>query len=264
MKLILMTFLLIFVTSSSSTSLNCIYSNLTGFPYSCNLAISNPDGRDNFERINGTHVGNLTDQDVVRVVNAYGDTPIIPQIICQQFPNLLELQFHNASIRNLTEAAFRNCHNLRRLILVRNTIVNIPGDIFNGSRKLEEVQLHENSIQIIHNETFHILSYLKILYLSGNQGINLPSDLFVRSSNLETLFLDWCGIHELNPVWFKSLRNLKSLRLQDNFIKEIPDHIFAPLEDLLDFQFQRNLLRQIKSTSFHYELKQLNRILVSI
>jgi hypothetical protein len=231
-----------------------------GFPYTCTLSISNPNGFDNFTSITGTHAAGKTDADVARVINAYGNTLNIPEVICRQFPNLLELQFANSSITTLTADAFANCENLQQAIVIRNPINSIPVDTFNGAPNLEVIHLFENSIVDLPSGIFDNLNSLRSLYLSGNADIQLQLDIFQNLVNLETLYLDWCGITTLEPQWFALVR-LRSLRLQDNAIEDIPNGIFVNSPNLLDIQFQRNKLSEIRSASFSSEMRILNRIL---
>lgn len=263
MKLILAIFLIAFVTSSSGQSISCEYISIVGFPYTCTLSIFNPGGFDNFTNIDGNHGVDRSDADVVRVINSYGNTLNIPEVICRQFPSLFEIQFHDASITTLTSNSFAGCGNLRQAIVVRNPINTIAVDTFNGAPNLEVLHLFDNSIADLPSGIFNNLNFLRSLYLSGNADIQLPLNIFQNLVNLETLYLDWCGITTLEPQWFATLTRLRSLRLQDNAIEDIPNGIFVNSPGLLDVQFQRNKLSEIRSASFPNEMRSLNRILVS-
>jgi len=80
-----------FCTAQSSPSIECSYyawqlGNST--IYECALAISNPNGFDNFTRILGDHVPGFNDLNVTEVPFANGLSTNIPQIICRQFPKI--------------------------------------------------------------------------------------------------------------------------------------------------------------------------------
>lgn len=138
-------FLIISLSAASTlaqSSIRCLYRQATpDYPYTCDLTLVNPDGRDDFNRIEGNHLSNRSDVDVV-MVNAFNqNSRIVPSVICRQFPSLKDLYISSSNIETINESAFADCANLVHILLSINRITEVPGNTFRNNGRLEYISL---------------------------------------------------------------------------------------------------------------------------
>jgi hypothetical protein len=110
------------LTLTLGQSIDCIYTD----NYQCLIILNNPQGFDNFTSIGGAHLQNRTNADVT-VVSSYTGTSLnVPSIICEQFPNLIEITLTGRGITTLTERSFAECKVIKRIHLWNNKINTPP------------------------------------------------------------------------------------------------------------------------------------------
>ncbi|KAL7013794.1 hypothetical protein ACKWTF_015582 [Chironomus riparius] len=240
MKLVLKTALIlifhaVFCASQSSPSITCSYyawqsANTT--TYECALTISNPNGFDNFTRINGDHQPGFSDQNVTEIPFANGLTTNIPQIICRQFANLKIIILDRIGITFVDNNSFRGCGHVERLNLNNNEISSVSVGAFWRNEKLKSLDLSENSIQILPENIFDNLSDLEVLNLSFNDFETIPNKTFKELDSLLDLRLAGVGMSRINAAWFENLGDLRYLYLYSNEISELSEDSFEDLDDL--------------------------------
>lgn len=98
--------------------------------YTCSLQIFNPLGRENFEIIEGEHMEGRSNNDVTHLYSGYGNTLNVPEIICQQFPNLVEISLLADQIEYIDHLSFSRCERIERIWLYANLIETIPDFVF--------------------------------------------------------------------------------------------------------------------------------------
>jgi len=77
------------------------YSN---YIYTCSLMIFNPNGLDNFTKIEGTHLSGYSDGHVTHITRGkIISSPILPSIICEKFKNIQKIVFTPSEIEKITE-----------------------------------------------------------------------------------------------------------------------------------------------------------------
>lgn len=157
--------LLCLVTRIKSQSISCNYINRGGtYPYTCQLAISNPQGFDNFTTIPGTHVTGFTDADVLLVDAFSQNTLNVPSILCRQFPNVRDLYLAVNQIQIVDESAFAACANVEAVILLYNEISRVPANTFRNSPRLQFIYFNWNGLTEIAPNAFtgkKIVRFLK-------------------------------------------------------------------------------------------------------
>lgn len=121
LKLILL-LLLISINLIQGQYINCTFSG----NYQCGLVLSNLQGFDNFTSIGGNHLENRTDDEVTTITRLSGTSLNFPSIICEKFPNTLQINVHYAGIQILTESSFANCTKATRIDLDSNQISIVP------------------------------------------------------------------------------------------------------------------------------------------
>jgi Leucine-rich repeat (LRR) protein len=172
MKILLLVFFITFNSSFAQNVTNEISCSFGFSPYYCFLSIDNPDGLE-FERVEGEHLENKTDSDLIDVTAFYQNTKNIPAIICNQFYNLEELNFYSCNIEILTESSFASCHQLKFLYIPNSNIQVIPENVFINNQNLEFLSFYMNKISYIEDNAFNG-THIEILGLVGNEleGLN--------------------------------------------------------------------------------------------
>lgn len=200
--------------------ITCNY-ELSGQLYACHMTIRNPVGNE-FNSIGGTHVGGQGNNNVQTVDIIGGNTRNIPQIICQQFPQLSGMLVFDDFVDTINPQAFSTCRNLRQLHLGINNIMEVPDNTFANSPLLEELYLGSNMIVRIAPNAFAgtvlnfldlsynhlgslnaewfapVVSTLRVLDLINSRVTDIPTDTFVGLTGLHDLFLNGNRLTGLN------------------------------------------------------------------
>lgn len=239
------------VTFGQEDSLSCEYSVFSD--YSCRLIIFNPNGLDNFDKIEGTHMEDKTDDDVKEMDNYFYRNHIstnIPSIICVQFENLERIELRYLEIQNIDENSFKNCKNLSWLDLEHNAISTIPEDTFSANTELKRLILSFNQLTTLPDNLFKNQQNLEFLNLGVNNLSNRLDNIFNPLINLTYLNLSGNQITSLKIEWFSYLTKLKNLYLNTNQIKELPKNMFSSLRELAVIEIGRNNLTVIHADAF--------------
>ncbi|CAG9562611.1 unnamed protein product [Danaus chrysippus] len=196
-------------------------------------------------------------------------------IECNQlllFESYIESNYFQRFV-NLEELTIRNCK-----------IIRIPGNAFEGLRKIKKISIRSKNREWSPNKylelslgTFNGLRELQLLDLGKNNLKNIPSEIFCPLENLQTLnltnnrmksidrlgFGKSCGTglrsldisqNELKSLSEESeisgLRHLQELKLQHNNISDISDEIFNGLISLRILNISYNNLQLIPEGIF--------------
>jgi hypothetical protein len=115
-------------TSVSAQDASCEFVNSSS-DYICYLTMNNPGGLEITE-IAGVHLEGMTDADVTRIYSWQGNSSIVPQRLCTQFPNVLDLDLAFFGITTITPTSFGSCTNAQFIRLWFNRISEIPVNAF--------------------------------------------------------------------------------------------------------------------------------------
>ncbi|KAL7014641.1 hypothetical protein ACKWTF_016039 [Chironomus riparius] len=201
------------VISQTDPSVNCVYQNHT-LGYTCYLNTFNPDGIDNFTKIDGEHLKGKIHMDVRRVMSSNtSTTTIIPSILCNSFrfsdhlsiinsfigyvgPNALRscsvltiLNLSNNKITDLAPNAFENTRFLRNLILDLNYLMDLPDGVFKPLIHLQNLQINQNFLQVIQTAVFSSHPVLENVFLNYNMILAL-SPAIIENTNIQTLYMN--------------------------------------------------------------------------
>jgi Leucine-rich repeat (LRR) protein len=262
--------LVLAVTSIQAQDLECLYEQRNPqSPYTCDLRIDNPAGSDDFTAIPGVHLTGRSNADVelVNVVNQ--NTPIIPAIICRQFPNLRELFMPGSNVERLTDNAFLSCLNLRTIALIFNSLTEIPDNVFRNNWQLETIYLSWNSIEQIGTNAF-TGSRMRQIELDSNNLGRIDSSWFESvNDTLNVLNIMSNGITVLPTLAFNNLRNLHILDVTANTFERVHPSAFWGLENLrILYMIQCNmnelthfLFQDMRSLrELHVELNEISHL----
>lgn len=246
-------FLLLLCSRVKSQEISCSYIQRGGYPYTCQLTIQNPQGSDAFTSIPGQHLPNKSNADV-ELVDAFSQNTLnIPSVICQQFPNLVDLYMAVNNIQIIQESSFAACRNLRSATLVYNAINSIPANTFRNNPNLEFIYLSWNNVSQLVNQSFTGSAALFIDLEFNNLGA-MPGGLFRGSwfegvnSTLQSLSVMGNNIRGVEVNGFANLRNLAWLDMTANPLFTVTDSSFNGLVNIRDLYLiacELNTLRPI-------------------
>ncbi|EAT42226.1 AAEL006225-PA [Aedes aegypti] len=110
-----------------------------------------------------------------------------------------EINMGSNLIKQIDKNAFRENHNLRKIVLSNNNLATVPINMLKGLERMKEIDL----------------SYNRNLAAR----LNRP---FLMSNTLEILKCSYCGFRETTEITFAYLPNLRELRLEGNLLLRVP------------------------------------------
>jgi Leucine-rich repeat (LRR) protein len=206
--------------------IECSYISAEFFPYTCELTISNQNGRNDFERIDGEHAFNLTNDDVLVVEGIRQNSFNVPSIICQQFKNLETLTLEMSRIEVITARSFESCENLKILQLNINNISFIPSATFAHNQHLEMLIMRDNFVTNLSPEVFSGTQLWYVDFGHNTFWYFEPEYFEAINGTLKYLNLAGNGMLYLPNRAFSNLRNLEELELGTNQFTGIPGDAF--------------------------------------
>ncbi|KAG5666388.1 hypothetical protein PVAND_014417 [Polypedilum vanderplanki] len=252
--------------------INCNY-QASGGNYSCVLTLRNPNGN-NFETIEGEHLADRENEDVVSVTAFETNTLTVPSILCSEFSQLQNIVIIASYIEQLRVDAFNNClmveqidlsyngirtiedqtfsqnSNLRLLNLRRNVINRIGDQAFTGSA-IENLDLSYNEIFDFHSASFEPINMtLRSLDLNSNRIAILYQDTFANLRNLNEIILNGNYLYIVPNSAFQSLSNVQTLGLSNCGLQELQIEWFSNLRNLQNLYIASNSLKEFPATIF--------------
>lgn len=205
----------------------------------------------------------------------------ITDIAPSTFKNLLYLKKIDLTANKLTvlpKELVVECESLEELLMVNNSLVNIPllnknsrlmkfdaqynkitevsETAFTSNYELKYISLNSNKIKDINDNTFSNLSKLIRVNLSVNKIENLGM-AFENCISLEWLELEYNVIRELPAKVFDDLRSLIKLNIQYNGLEILDDIIFSGLKKLTILLLSFNNLTRLPSSIKKLKLWEL-------
>ena len=199
------------VSISGLNAATCSYSTDPAVFYSCELSNAEmmiPNGN---IFIDGEHVSEKNDIDVLllRIQSSSSEIISVPADIFIKFINLVFLELNSVKIKTLSRSSFFNCDHLSLLYLERNIISLIPDKVFERCNNLFHISLKSNSIAIIESDAFSGLSHLSSLDISDNQITQLNFN--IASNQLSYLDFSNNKVSEVRPDFHIGLEKIKYL-----------------------------------------------------
>lgn len=271
MKILILISALVTVAVAQQPFISCLYQLYNS--YGCELSIHNPDGLNDFTEIGGIHLEGYTNADVAAVYTYDGITTNVPTIICETFPNVVEIMFYNTGLTQIGDIEFSGCAQLRQLELISNRISSITPNAFANLPELVYLNLYSNALTTLPANVFENQRNVSVLTLSFNPFEDIPVGIFQPLENIREIIIDYANIRAINSQWFgthpllnvlyftgntialsaDSFVGLESVRYLDmgfNEISEIPAGTFAPLINLQDLFLYGNEFTRIEADSF--------------
>jgi Leucine-rich repeat (LRR) protein len=198
---------------------------MVGTDYVCHMSVRNPLGNQ-FSAIEGDHLSGRGNADVRILDIVSSNTRNVPEIICQQFPQVTRMLIYDDFVETINQQAFAACANLELLHLGRNLITIVPVNTFANSPRLRELYLGTNLIRTIHPTSFTgtVIDHLDL------------SDNFLGT---------------VNSLWFQPItQTLRSLDLLAARITNIPVQAFSNLTGLTALYLNMNSLTGLDGKKF--------------
>ncbi|XP_070504913.1 chaoptin-like [Chironomus tepperi] len=231
--------------------IECEYTHVEVIGYHCIMSIYNVRGNNNYEEIEGEHIDDFGNSDVVFVEAYQQQTTIIPSIICSQFVNLQMLYFGFNGVDEIFAGNFDDCRNLEYLNIESNNLKIIPEMMLQNSINLHTLTLDNNQIAVIDENAF-TGTKLSILRLESNLLTDFNVNWFNGiNETLQMLTIRNNSFTSLPENSFENLRNLQELEIGFNDLPDLSDHIFQGLSNLLFLSLSSCNIRDLKSSWFN-------------
>ena len=173
----------------------------------------------------------------------------------------LGIDLEDVGISSLQAHDFSGLSSLHELILMRNSLSELPEGLFSDLRSLNRLWLSQNSLRELPEGIFNGLDSLVDLALGLNNLSRLPPGIFVGLSSLQKLSLIHNPLIELSEGIFNGLDSLVYLSLDFNNLSELPPGIFDDVLDTLgadaNYSFALELSSRLKATLSFDSIKQI-------
>lgn len=164
----------------------------------------------------GTHLFNKSNCDVVGIVFDHQQTVYLPQGATAFFSKLVNFQVSNSNLSFIQRNDFRHMKNLKVISLNYNNLERIPEDSFVDLSKLKYLSLAYNKLKSLPHNIFHALSGLKGLYLNNNALEEVSQLLLKFNFKLNEVFLHDNRLKFISKKCAGNFENLRSFSLTGN------------------------------------------------
>ncbi|XP_003741824.2 protein toll-like [Galendromus occidentalis] len=195
--------------------------------------------------------GNLTFLSLVR--NRINST-----VALQPIPHLKELNLSENPLKNLSAGTFQNLTELRWLVLVGCRIESIDRNAFATLGDLKLIDLFKNSLTELPSDLFKNTLQLGEISLSLNDFRNgLPENIFRNLGRLENFTCWRCGLQSLHAGVFRGATRLYRLDLGQNEISILDNDTFRENPRLQFLSLSNNRLSDLEGLNLPPQLKTL-------
>lgn len=191
-------------------------------------------------------------------------TPAIRDAITNQFTSINSCEYiyqinldsveslvvTRKGLQSLKARDFDNLVNLKWLYIDRNSLVDLPENIFSHLGQLEHLVMDKNKMTTLKSGQFKDLPNLKALWIGQPELVHLPDDVFDDLPNLERLYIQRSKLTSLAESMFAQNPNLRTLWMSNNQLETLPSNIFANLQNLEVLSLTGNALRQLPAQLF--------------
>lgn len=198
--------------------------------------------------LSGTHVGELTNDDVNRVT--FSSSSIIeeiPTMLFDTFPNMDSLTVQSQLMRlNLENCGAR----VAAISLVGNGLLwYLQSGAFEGCQSLQVVTIIGSPLQVIDEDVFTDLPNLELLVISG-ADLTYVGNWFQNNPNIYSIQLSNNAIRSIHPNAFQNLTSLEVLFLASNNLQQIDAGTFTNLPMLPNLSLRFNSIHTIEAGAF--------------
>ncbi|XP_018495828.1 insulin-like growth factor-binding protein complex acid labile subunit [Galendromus occidentalis] len=189
---------------------------------------------------------------------SHNSITIVERDAFEGLESLTHLTLKRNSISELPSNVFTPLHNLKVLDLSQNKISTIGAGSFHGLTSLERLVLRSNSLRHVPSDSFVYLPNLRSLDLGSNVLSMVDEAAFDHLKHLEELSMDQCALSVVHLEAFSGVAGLKKLYLQNNNLLVFPRAI-ASLSELDELNIGGNLIPKISVNDLRH-LKKLKKL----
>ena len=159
------------------------------------------------------------------------------------------------------QESFRGADKLKKVEISNCTLIDetLPDTLFKNCKEVRLLIIRKNNLKSLERNLFQQMKYLDSLNLSMNQISLLDETLFKNCVRLSHLDLSNNQLEDLAENVFDSCENLQSLNLSNNKIENLKDNIFRELKKLKYIDLANNKLISLKAINFQ-ECIELRKI----
>ena len=157
----------------------------------------------------------------------------------------IEISSCNLFDETLPDSLFKNCKELKILIIRRNNLKSLDRGLFQQMKHLDTLNLSMNQISSLEEAIFVNCVRLSHLDLSNNQLEDLSEKVFSSCENLQMLNLANNKINNLKDNIFRELKRLKCLDLAHNKLVSLKATIFEECIELRKIDLAGNLMEKL-------------------
>jgi Leucine-rich repeat (LRR) protein len=190
------------------------------------MAIDNSNGLDDTNVIiNGLHVSGKSDSNVQGVGITIGNTPIIPRVVCERFPEIIHFVVDfSIGLKTLDQNSFAKCSKLNYVNVFQNQITSIDYRTFSNNLLVKKICLSHFTVSTLPVDLFSNNTMLEHVEISEmNNLVDLPADIFKNSVNLVVFRIIKTKINVWRPEWTKNLPKVSQISIYLNpNVQEVP------------------------------------------
>lgn len=217
-------------------AVECNYMEHWWWGYSCELSeISYLERTEEFT-LEGQHLLDHGDDDVVTVFTTNSNCSFIPDLVLKKFASVKALLLSQSRIEDI-EGAFEVCDKIELMTFYRNKLTRIASRNFVSCSSLKSLDLGSNEISELPVDAFDGLDLLETLDLQNNPIKVLPLGIFSHLVNMEFLWLGQIAVGEMNSLHFRHMKKLKTFGFGSRSPESIPRVESGAFKAMHDLEF---------------------------
>ena len=172
---------------------------------------------------------------------------------------LKKIEISNCDLldEKISGTLFKNCKELKHLILVKNNIKCLEQNIFQQLKLMDTLILSTNQIEKINEATFHTCINLSHLDLSNNNLEVISENMFICCKNLEILNLANNKIAKFEKRTLNELKMLRYFTIANNLLTQLDSSVFEDCADICKIDVSGNQIANLND-DFIIELVRIN------
>lgn len=236
-----------------SSTVTC---EVSGIP-TCHVQHQSVDPNEPFE------VSKMSGGNITNLILTVDNETTLPNFNLTVYPKILNLALFYKSLKNISYENFRDCRNLKSLMILAGWLHTIENGTFRNLANLISLRVWKSNISVVEPNAFEGLISLEKLFLHDNEISFLHPDTFGMLRSLTQLRLSNNKIKELSAGTFQNNFNLTYLSLDGNELERLPENLFALGVKITSIHFGKNKLvkaRTYGAQNVHLYSNQLTSV----
>ncbi|KAK9872511.1 hypothetical protein WA026_017976 [Henosepilachna vigintioctopunctata] len=171
-----------------------------------------------------------------------------------------KLRIKHCQLQSIAPFTFSKLPKLKKLIIDRTKVDNIPEGLFKDCENLEEIKIKHSTFGKFHPSTFTNLPHLRELNIENTRIGDLKKGMFDGCSRLEEFECDDCGIENIEAESLNSFTRLEELDLKNNKIVKFSFANLPSMPNLKTVVLSGNPITNIDVTNIQEHCPSLKKI----